>query len=162
MSQYNKYCDIHESLIVKGHKKNIDEIELLELLIQDYDQKLLKEKSEELNPVELLRSLMTDANMSQTTLATSINVSRQLISDVLHYRRNISKDMMTKLANFFSMSLEAFSRSYTLNPDKTKKIKEVKVIKDSMPVGVQEIKSTYKKTGKKKTTKVSAANPKNP
>ena len=88
--------------------------------LSGYDQRLMKEKSEELNPVELLRSLLKDANLSQTELSKAINVSRQIISDVLNYRRNISKDMTIKLSKFFSMSQEAFSREYQLKSNENK------------------------------------------
>jgi len=120
LSQYNKYCDKHEFLILKEDEKYSDEIELLELLIEDYDQRIMREKSEELNPVELLRSLLIDSSITHSELSKSINVSRQLISDVLGYRRNISKEMMIKLAKYFSMSQEAFSREYNLISDNKK------------------------------------------
>ena len=51
LSQYNEYCNIHESLMLKDEEKHIDEIELLELLIEDFDQRQEKEKKEKLNPV---------------------------------------------------------------------------------------------------------------
>ena len=114
LSQYTKYCDIHESLIMKDDPEVNEEIELLELLIEDYDQQIIDAKGKELNPVELLRSLIRDGNLTQSELAKSIQVSKQLISDVLGYRRNISKELMIKLSNFFSMSLAAFSRDYDL------------------------------------------------
>lgn len=114
LSQYTDYCNKHEELLLEDEESNLDEIELLELLIEDYDQRIMREKSENLNPVELLRSLMKDSNISQSELAKSINVSRQLISDVLGYRRNISKEMVIKLAKYFSMVQEAFSREYEL------------------------------------------------
>ncbi|MFT7604993.1 MAG: HTH-type transcriptional regulator/antitoxin HigA [Saprospiraceae bacterium] len=114
LEQYNKYCKKHESLNLKDDEKYSDELELLELLIEDFDQRVMREKNKKLNPVELLRSLLKDSSISQTELSKSINVSRQLISDVLSYRRNISKDMMVKLSKYFSMSQEAFSREYDL------------------------------------------------
>ena len=120
LEQYNKYCKKHESLTLKDDDKYSDELELLELLIEDYDQRLMREKNKKLNPVELLRSLLKDSSISQTELSKSINVSRQLISDVLSYRRNISKDMMVKLSKYFSMSQEAFSREYDLKLGKNK------------------------------------------
>ena len=123
LSQYNQYCDKHESLMIKGEDKHADEIELLELLIEDYDQRMIKEKSRELNPVELLKSLLKDSGITQSELSKSINVSRQLISDVLGYRRNISKEMMIKLSKYFSMSQEAFSRAYELKVKETSKKK---------------------------------------
>ena len=120
LEQYNKYCNKHESLTLKDDDKYSDELELLELLIEDYDQRIMIEKNKKLNPVELLKSLLKDSSISQTELSKSINVSRQLISDVLSYRRNISKDMMVKLSKYFSMSQEAFSREYDLKLGKNK------------------------------------------
>ncbi len=125
LEQYNKYCNKHESLTLKDDNKYSDELELLELLIEDYDQRVMREKNKMLNPVELLRSLLKDSSISQTELSKSINVSRQLISDVLSYRRNISKGMMVKLSKYFSMSQEAFSREYDLKLGKNK-LKEQK------------------------------------
>lgn len=115
LSQYTEYCNIHESLLMQDNPEVNDEIELLELLIGDYDQRIMDTKAEELNPVELLRSLIRDNHITQSELAHSLQVSKQLISDVLGYKRNISKDLMIKLSNFFSMSLAAFSRDYDLS-----------------------------------------------
>ncbi len=103
---------------MEDQAKYNDEIELLELLIEDFDQRMMNDKFEELNPVELLRSLLRDSNIAQSELARSINVSKQLISDVLSYRRNISKELMLKLAAYFSMDVTAFSRPYHLEADK--------------------------------------------
>ncbi|MCB9294668.1 MAG: helix-turn-helix domain-containing protein [Lewinellaceae bacterium] len=120
LSQYTEYCDRHEELMLKDEEKHSDEIELLELLIEDYDQRVMKEKNATLNPVELLRTLLRDSNITQSELSKSINVSRQLISDVLGYRRNISKEMMIKLSKYFSMDQEAFSREYDLKSNREK------------------------------------------
>ncbi len=118
LSQYNEYCNKHEALLLEDEEANLDEIELLELLIEDYDQRKMKEKGDVLNPVELLRSLMGDSNISQSELAKSLDVSRQLINDFLNYRRNISKGMVLKLAKYFSMTQEAFSRRYELESNR--------------------------------------------
>lgn len=116
MEQYNEYCNVHEQLMLKEELR--DEIELLELLIEDYDRRMIADKMEALNPVELLRSLLRDAEWSQSKFAEQIGVSRQLINDILAYRRNISKELVIKFADFFAMSQEAFSRNYELKPDK--------------------------------------------
>lgn len=114
LSQYTAYCDLHEALVIRDDPNANDEIELLELLIEDYDQRVMTAKAGELNPVELLRSLISEAGMTQSEIAKSIKVSKQLISDVLGYRRNISRDLMIKLSKFFSMNMAAFSREYDL------------------------------------------------
>lgn len=125
IDQYNEYCNRYEKLIINGKDSDRDEIELLELLMEDYDNKLLKKHFKEYNPIELLKSLLHTNEMTQTQLAKSINVSRQLISDVMSYRRNISKDLVLKLANLFSMSPEAFAREYDLKTNR-KKLEEFK------------------------------------
>lgn len=114
LEQYNKYCDEHERLTLKEDAKHTDDLELLELLIESYDQQLMKAKSSNLNPVELLRILLKDGAISQKELANSIHVSEQLVSDILNYKRNISQEMARKLSSYFSMSSEAFSRAYDL------------------------------------------------
>jgi len=116
IEQYSEYCNIHEQLMLKEELR--DEIELLELLIEDYDHRMIADKMEELNPVELLRSLLRDAEWSQSKFAEQIGISRQLINDILAYRRNISKELVIKFADFFAMSQEAFSRNYELKFDK--------------------------------------------
>jgi len=118
LKQYNQYCDTLEDLIYKEDKSLKDEIELLEILIADYDRTLQQATSKKLNPVELLKSILTDAGLSQKELATHLGISKQLISDVLGYRRNISKSLVTKLSKFFKMSEEAFNRQYELKKNK--------------------------------------------
>ncbi len=112
IAQYNQYCKIHEELFINEKKEDIDEIALLEVLIEEYDNRIKRDKFKDLNPVELLRSLLKDSDITQVELSKQLNVSRQLISDVLSYRRNISKNLVVKLSDFFSMSQEAFSRTY--------------------------------------------------
>jgi len=128
LKQYNQYCDLLEDLIYKEDKSLKDEIELLEILIADYDRSLQQATSEKLNPVELLKSILTDAGMSQKELATQLGVSKQLISDVLGYRRNISKSLVRKLSKFFKMSEKAFSRNYELKKEKVSIAAEVEVV----------------------------------
>lgn len=70
-----------------------------------------------LNPVKLLTKLMEENEIGQSELAKSINVSRQLLNDVLKYRRSISKAMAVKLSAYFAMNLEAFGRVYALPPN---------------------------------------------
>lgn len=114
IKQYNNYCDRLEKLLLSESAKCIDEIELLEILIDDYDQRSLEQSIAELDPVELLKSQLQDFNLSQSEFARQLKVSKQLISDILHYRRRISKDLVIKLAKYFAMQQEAFNRPYEL------------------------------------------------
>lgn len=119
IEQYNEYCNIHEELVTADYEKFIDEIELLEILIEEYDNRIQKQCYVKLDPVELLKSLLKDSPLNQTQFAKEIHISRQLISDILNYRRNISQEVASKLAAFFAMKQEAFSRAYELQPKET-------------------------------------------
>ncbi len=117
IEQYNEYCNLHEQLMIADNENDFDEIELLELLIEDFDNKFVQNRIEELNPVELLRTLLRDASLSQADFAKAIGISKQLVSDILHYRRNISKQLVVKLSEFFAMSERVFSRKYALKSE---------------------------------------------
>lgn len=120
LSVYTEYCNKYEALITEDYDKNLDEIELLGILIDEYDNRQVQFKKK-LNPVELLISLLEEEKISKSMLAKELGTSRQLISDIIRYRRNISKDMVTKLSTYFKMRPEAFSRPYQLKNYKTKK-----------------------------------------
>ncbi len=141
LEQYNKYCNIHEELFSLDDEKNQDEIDLLEILIDEYDNRIQKEAYVRLNPVELLKSLIINSDLNQVTLAKKIKISRQLLSDILNYRRNISKEVVEKLAKFFSMSKEAFSRKYDLQQNRSELLKRKSTIGNKIEV-IKEIEIT--------------------
>ena len=120
LDQYTKYCNEIERLILQGSKKDKDEIELLELLIEDYDNRTIEliGNTEDLNPVELLNILMEENELNKAELARELNVSRQLITEIVNYKRNISKKMVMKLAERFKMMPIAFSRAYEIKNNK--------------------------------------------
>lgn len=118
LNQYTEYCNLHESLILEDDDSNIDTIELLELLIDNYDQKHINPVH--LNPVELFRELIREYGKDQIEFAQEIKISPQLISDILNYRRNISKKTALKLADFFALKEESFLKYYDLEKCKIK------------------------------------------
>lgn len=121
LEQYDRYCSIHEKLGLKDEVKFKDELELLEILIEEYDNRKSSFRKR-LNPVELLNSIIKDENISMAELARELGTTRQLISDILRYRRNISKNMVVKLSERFAMRPEAFSRPYKLKKDKRRMV----------------------------------------
>ncbi len=64
--QYDKYCGIVEELVFKNRKKDEDEIELLTLLIEKWDEE--NYKFTESDPIQLLKSLMEDHNLKAKDL----------------------------------------------------------------------------------------------
>jgi HTH-type transcriptional regulator/antitoxin HigA len=112
--QYDKYAEILEDLVFLSSKtKQVkEEIALLTLLIETYDAS--HNRFDELDPVQLLKSLMKDHQLKSIDLANKIKVSPGLISDIMNYKKGFSKDVIRKLAIIFKMSHEAFNRAYEL------------------------------------------------
>lgn len=113
-AQYKAYCNVLEALVFSGAKdrNTKDEIALLTLLIEKWDAK--HNMSDELNPVQLLRSLLKDHNMKAKDLVELLEVSKGYVSDILNYKKGLSKDVIRKLAAHFKVSQEAFNRPYKL------------------------------------------------
>jgi len=127
-AQYYRYCDVLEGLVDSGKKsKSIqDEIELLTLLIEKYDAE--HNTFTDVNPVELLKSLMKDHKMRSVDVAKLLNVSEGLVSDMLNYKKGLSKDTIRILSEKFKLKQEAFNRPYELNLTVNPKFKDPKMM----------------------------------
>ncbi len=113
--QYDEYCRILHDLDFSKKKKSKsieEEIDLLVILIEKYDEE--HNIFNDLNPVELLLSLMKDHKLKSVDLARKLNVSPGLISDIINYKKGFSKEMIRRLASLFKMTQEAFNRPYPL------------------------------------------------
>jgi len=112
--QYNAYCELLEELVNEDAKRKskIDEIELLTILIEKWDQEHTTFRKAD--PIELLQSLMAEKNLKAKDLVVVLQVSKGLISDILNYKKGLSKDIIRRLAEYFKVSQEAFNRPYTL------------------------------------------------
>ena len=89
-----------------------DEIDLLTLLIEKWDAE--HNTFEELDPIELVHSLMSEHNMKAKDLVELLGVSKGYVSDILNYKKGLSKEVIRKLADRFKVSQEAFNRPYKL------------------------------------------------
>lgn len=115
--QYNKYCEILEGLIFSGKESEMDEIELLELLIEKWDneQYSLSHK----DPVELIKALMTENNLKSRDLIIILDLSKGTVSKILNYQKGLSKETIRNLSNYFKISQETFNRPYKLKQEST-------------------------------------------
>ena len=57
---------------------------------------------------------MDDHKLKPKDLVDLLNVSKGYISEILHYKKGLSKDVIRKLADHFKVSQEAFNRPYKL------------------------------------------------
>lgn len=113
-AQYRRYCNILEQLVDSNRKTKAiqNEIELLNLLIEEYDAKHITFK--DADPIELLKSLMKENKLKAVDLARLLSVSEGLVSDMLNYKKGLSKETIRLLATQFRLSQEAFNRPYPL------------------------------------------------
>lgn len=114
-SQYKSYCKNLEELVdIKPKSSAIkDEIELLTLLIEKWDEE--HNTFMELDPIQLLQSLMQEHGINATGLAGILNISKGYLSDILHYKKGLSKDVIRILSAHFKVSQEAFNRPYEMD-----------------------------------------------
>jgi HTH-type transcriptional regulator / antitoxin HigA len=112
--QYKEYCDLLEEIVMAKKKTRVqhDTIELLTLLIEKWDEEHTSFK--DANPVELLDYLMKENSLKAVDLAKELAVGKSLISDILNYRRGLSRDIIRKLGNRFKVSQELFNKPYKL------------------------------------------------
>jgi HTH-type transcriptional regulator/antitoxin HigA len=120
-AQYKQYCIQLETLLEKSMKiksKPIqDEIELLTLLIEKWDEE--HNTFDEIDPIRLLDMLMKDHSIKAKDLCELLGISKGLVSEILHYKKGLSKEVIRKLSEYFKVSQEAFNREYKLEINKT-------------------------------------------
>jgi HTH-type transcriptional regulator/antitoxin HigA len=113
-TQYREYSNALEELVFSGSKdrNTKDEIALLTLLIEKWDAE--HNTFDELDPIELLHSLMSDRNIKAKDLVELLDISKGYVSDILNYKKGLSKEVIRNLADYFKISQEAFNRPYKL------------------------------------------------
>lgn len=114
ITQYKSYCNLLEELVMakKKTKEQQDTIDLLTLLIEKWDE--AHNTFAETDPVELLDYLMKENKIKATDLAKELEISKSLVSDIMNYRRALSKEIIRKLSARFKVSQELFNKPYKL------------------------------------------------
>jgi HTH-type transcriptional regulator / antitoxin HigA len=127
-SQYRVYCNKLEQLLFSGIKdrNTKDEIALLTLLIEKWDAENIT--STTLDPVQLLHSFTKDHNLKAKDLAEILGVSKGYVSDILNYKKGLSKKVIRKLASHFKVSQEAFNRPYKLVVPENSRLRNASVM----------------------------------
>ncbi len=127
--QYKEYCQILDELANGDDNLASDEIELLTILIEKWDDE--HNTFEELDPIELLHSLMKEYKMKSKDLVSILGVSKGLVSDILKYKKGLSKEIIRKLAQYYSLSQEAFNRPYKLKVSVNSHLRNASVMNTS-------------------------------
>lgn len=126
--QYDKYCERLAELDTnrKFSKDEKEEFELLELLTNDWEEKFYEKYQTE--PIKLLKYLMENHDLSNNDLADILNIGKSAVSQILSYKKGLSKEVIRKLADHFKMSQDAFNQGYTLRVSENKGHKTEKMM----------------------------------
>ena len=126
--QYADYCNTLEGLLDAGAKTKAlkEEVELLTLLIAEWDRN--NNSFEELDPVALIKELMQAHGMNATGLTQVLGVSKGLVSDILNYKKGLSKEVIRDLSSYFKISQEALNRPYKLKVAANSHLKNASVM----------------------------------
>jgi len=111
--QYYEYCELLEKIDFSDEaEERKDEIELLTLLIRTWDDE--HRLAKEMDPVELITSLKQDHGLSQNDLADIAGIGKSYISEILNYKKRMSKNVIRNLANHFKIQQSALNQEYRL------------------------------------------------
>ena len=86
--------------------------DLLTVLIEKWDAE--HNTFDKLDPIRLLQSFMQDHKLKSKDLVEILGVSKGYVSEILHYKKGLSKEVIRRLAEYFKVSQEAFNRPYKL------------------------------------------------
>ena len=115
--QYYEYCNLLEEIDFSDQAdEREDEIELLTLLIKTWDDE--HRLAPEMDPVELIKSLMEDHGLKQTDLVDIAGVGKSTVSEILNYKKRMSKQVIRNLASHFKIQQEALNKSYRLEGER--------------------------------------------
>lgn len=84
-------------------------IELLERLVDDYDERRMKGRLQALEPLALLEHLMEEGNLKQVDLVDCFG-SQSVVSAVMAGKRRINSEHARRLSRRFGLPLAMFLR----------------------------------------------------
>jgi HTH-type transcriptional regulator / antitoxin HigA len=115
IKQYDEYCERLAKLDTADKKlsqQEKEEMELLEVLIDNWEAKSFKRKK--MDPIQLLGHLMEVHGMDRNDLIDLLDIGRSAVSQIMTYQKGLSKEVIRKLADHFKLSQDAFNRPYPL------------------------------------------------
>ncbi len=117
--QYRQYSEDYKHLSaeykVKPSQELLDIIDTIDLLIEKYDEQHPQLKT--IDPIELIQSLMKENNINQQKLADLLQISKGHLSDILNYKKGLSKKVIRALSHRFKLEQEVLSQPYKFGSD---------------------------------------------
>ena len=134
--EYNEACErvyelIHSSEnIIEPESPEGEEIELLSLLIEKYEQENFKMKTP--SPIEAIRFRMEQMNLKQMDIAPIFG-GKTRVSEVLNGKRALTLKMITLLNRYLGIPLESLIQGNTdikLETEKKEKLLKINAVKE--------------------------------
>jgi HTH-type transcriptional regulator / antitoxin HigA len=118
-AQYKAYTKVLQELdeMETTNDEQEKEIELLALLIEKWDEE--HNSFYDVDPITLLKSLMEERGIRPIDV-TQPGLSKSLLSEILNYKKSMSKEVIRMLAEFFKLSQESLNRPYQLKISRNK------------------------------------------
>ncbi len=111
--QYNDYCrQLDEMMFSDNADERTDEIELLTLLIETYDNE--QRESVSGDPITLIKALMEEHQLNQNDIAGIVGRSKGYVSEMLNRKKALSKDVIRAIAEHFKIRQEVLNKEYEL------------------------------------------------
>jgi HTH-type transcriptional regulator/antitoxin HigA len=67
-----------------------------------------------MDTIELLKYFMENKNITRNDLIEILGINKSALSQILSYKKGLSKSVIRTLADYFKVSQEAFNREYEL------------------------------------------------
>jgi len=134
--QYNEACERIYSLMhssetaIEPNSPEGEEIELLSLLIEKYEQENYQMKAPD--PIEAIKFRMEQMNLKQADIAPLFG-GKTRVSEVLNGKRTLTLKMITLLNRYLGIPLESLvsgNKEIKLEAEKKEKLLNVSAIKD--------------------------------
>ncbi|CAD5251240.1 MULTISPECIES: type II toxin-antitoxin system HigA family antitoxin [unclassified Imperialibacter] len=110
--RYKSYGNDLEEMTARYSKNTSDEsfdlIDTVTLLIEIYDEEHASDRGAD--PIQLLKYLMKENNLRQTQVARMLGISEGHLSDILSYKKGLSKVIVSMPAERFKVRQDAFYR----------------------------------------------------
>lgn len=111
-SQYDEALErLNEIFEAKAGSPEAEELEILSLLVDDYEQK--HHPIEAPDPIEAIKIRMQEMDLKQKDLVAEIG-SKSRVSEVLNRKRKLTLDMIRKLEARLNLSAELLINDYKL------------------------------------------------
>jgi HTH-type transcriptional regulator/antitoxin HigA len=110
--EYKAATAVMEELALRG-EDNLDPgqrdyLDALDEFIASHDRKALAVRPRRGTPGQRMRSIMNDSGTTAKEMEAILSCSRSLVSLILSGKRELSKDNIRALANYFKLSADYF------------------------------------------------------